>query len=142
MGDTIFLTFKLADATKPLGLSTCACILCKFDEEGTPDPIVRPYTPVSTNAILGKFQLVVKVYAVGKMSRHLNDLPLGSSVEFKHIDKNVKIQYPFGKKHVTMLAGGTGITPMVQALHAILGTSGDSTQVSMILGNRTKKDIL
>merc|ERR1712196_458555 len=60
----------------------------------------------------------------------------------KHIEKNVKIQYPFGTKHLTMLVGGTGITPMIQALHAILGTPGDSTKVSMIFGNKTQKDIL
>ena len=50
---------------------------------------------------------------------------------FKHIKFNVKTaQYPFGAKKVGMLAGGTGITPMLQALHAILGTSDDETEVS------------
>ena len=41
-----------------------------------------------------------------------------------------------------MLVGGTGITPMLQALHAILGTKDDTTQVSMLVGNRTSVDIL
>lgn len=140
--DVILLTFSLPDATKALGLSTCACILLKFDEEGTPEPIVRPYTPVSSNAMIGQFLLMVKVYPGGKMSQYLNDLPLGSSVEAKHIDKNVKIQYPFGKKQLTMLVGGTGIAPMIQALHAILGTTGDITKVSVIFGNKTQKDVL
>lgn len=98
--------------------------------------------PVSTNAMVGKFQLVVKIYPLGKMSTHLKELTIGESIEFKHIDKNVKMQYPFGKKHITMLVGGTGITPMIQALHAILGTAGDSTQVTMLFGNKTQKDIL
>lgn len=30
-----------------------------------------------------------------------------------------------------MLVGGTGIAPMLQALHAILGTAGDTTRVSV-----------
>merc|ERR1712054_275267 len=34
-----------------------------------------------------------------------------------------------------MLVGGTGITPMIQALHAILGTPEDETKVSK-LGDR------
>jgi|EP00927_Polykrikos_kofoidii_P048875 cytochrome-b5 reductase len=140
--DTILLTFALQDETKPLGLSTCACILAKITEEGNPEPIVRPYTPVSTNALLGRFQLVVKVYEGGKLSQHMNTMDIGSDMEFKHIGKNVKVQYPFGKSHITMLVGGTGITPMIQALHAILGTSGDATKVSMIFGNKTQKDIL
>lgn len=140
--DTYLATFGLSDASKPLGLSTCACILSKFNEEGSPDPIVRPYTPVSTNALLGKFQLAIKTYDGGKMSNHIKQMPLGGTLDFKHIKFNVKIQYPFGKKHLTMLSGGTGITPMIQALHAILGTAGDDTKVTLLLGNKTQKDIL
>lgn len=140
--DTIMATFDFGDESKPLGLSTCACILAKFNEEGSPDPIVRPYTPVSTNRLLGKFQLVIKVYEMGKMSQHIQKLPIGGTLEFKHISKNVKVQYPFGKKFLTMLVGGTGITPMVQALHAILGTATDETQVTMVYGNKAQKDIL
>lgn len=138
--DTVLLTFALPDTEKPLNLSTCACILAKFDADG--EAIVRPYTPVSTNAMIGKFQLVIKVYSGGKMTQHMNNMAIGEALDFKHIPKNVKIQYPFGKQKLTMLAGGTGITPMIQALHAILGTSGDTTEVALILGNKTAQDIL
>merc|ERR1711907_526411 len=31
---------------------------------------------------------------------------------------------------------------MLQALHAILGTEGDTTKVSILFGNRTERDIL
>ena len=31
---TAILTFELPDTSKPLGLSTCACILAKFDRDG------------------------------------------------------------------------------------------------------------
>merc|ERR1711862_203582 len=41
-----------------------------------------------------------------------------------------------------MLVGGTGITPMIQALHAVLGTEGDDTKVTMLYGSKTQKDIL
>lgn len=144
--DVILVTFSLPVQSKPLGLSTCACILAKFDDahsaDGSTQAVVRPYTPVSTNALVGKFQLLVKVYEGGKMSQHLRDMSISDELEFKHIEKNVKIQYPFGRKHVTMIAGGTGITPIVQALHAILGTEGDTTQVTLLFGNKTQKDIL
>merc|ERR1712110_477902 len=92
--------------------------------------------------MIGKLQLLVKVYPDGLMSQHLKNLPMGSTIDFKHVEKNVKIQYPFIKKHVTMLAGGSGITPMIQALHAILGTPGDTTQVTMIFSNKSQEDIL
>lgn len=140
--DTLLVTFGLQDESKPLGLSTCACILAKIDEEGSPDPIVRPYTPVSTNKMVGKFQMVIKVYEGGKISKHMEKMSIGDAMDFKHISFNVKMQYPFGKKAITMVVGGTGITPMIQALHAILGTEGDTTQVTMLFGNKTQGDIL
>lgn len=141
--DTFVVTFKLPDDAKPLGLPTCACILAVWSRGiAAGDPITRPYTPISTNAMVGKFQLLIKLYPGGQMSNYLHTLPLGQSVMFKHIEKNVKLQYPFQTKHITMLVGGTGITPMIQALHAILGSAGDTTKVSMIFGNKTQDDIL
>lgn len=74
--DVILVTFGLPDESKPLYLSTCACLLAKYQEEGSPEPVVRPYTPVSTNARIGKFQLVIKVYPGGKMSNHIMDMPI------------------------------------------------------------------
>ncbi|KAH8046899.1 cytochrome-b5 reductase [Aureococcus anophagefferens] len=58
--DTIVVTFGLADA-KPLNLSTCACVLARGGADAAGEPFVRPYTPVSTNALAGKFQLMMKV---------------------------------------------------------------------------------
>lgn len=140
--DTRIFSFGLSDASKPLGLSTCACLLAKGGEDADGNPIVRPYTPVSTNAMVGKFELMVKIYRDGKFSRHLDTLTEGQTVDFKHISKNVKRQYPFGKKKIGMFVGGTGITPMIQALHAILGTAGDTTTVSILYGSQTSDNIL
>uniref|UniRef100_A0A7S4T701 NADH-cytochrome b5 reductase n=1 Tax=Alexandrium monilatum TaxID=311494 RepID=A0A7S4T701_9DINO len=139
--DTVLLTFALPDEDKPVGLTTCACLLAGFLGKDD-DPVVRPYTPVSTNALLGSFQLLMKVYDTGKMGQFMNSLPLGSSVDFRHVAKNVKIQYPFEKRHVTMLAGGSGITPFIQALHAILGTARDTTEVTLLFGNKSEDDII
>ena len=50
---------SLPDATKPLNLSTCACILAGHKDD------VRPYTPISTNAMTGSFELLVKAYPNG-----------------------------------------------------------------------------
>ena len=139
---TALLTFKLPDESKPLGLSTCACILAKGGDDGKGSPVVRPYTPISTNGMKGRFELMVKIYPDGAMSQHMNKLEIGDAVEFKHIPFNVKVQYPFGRKAVGMLAGGTGVAPMIQALHALLGTPGDDTAVSMLYGSKVKEDIL
>merc|ERR1712226_766559 len=65
-------------------------------------------------------------------------------VSFKHISFNVKIQFPFkSAKFIGMIAGGTGITPMIQALHACLGADEDAPEkVSLLYGSRSSDDIL
>lgn len=143
------LRFALPDTTKPLNLSTCACILAKANA-GDLDPtedIIRPYTPISTNAQTGSFDLLVKDYGPeAKMSHKMCTLMhVGDSLLFKHAAANVKIQAPFTAKDIVMLVGGTGITPMIQALHAILGTASNATspqKVQMLYGSKTTSDIL
>jgi len=47
--------------------------------------------------------------------RYLHRLSVGEEVGFKHIKFNVKEQYPFeGKNTISMVCGGTGLTPMYQ----------------------------
>ncbi|KAH0533400.1 hypothetical protein TsFJ059_001974 [Trichoderma semiorbis] len=45
-------------------------------------------------------------------------------------------------KKIGMIAGGTGITPMYQLIRAICEDDKDTTEVSLILANRTEEDIL
>merc|ERR1712146_740242 len=45
-------------------------------------------------------------------------------------------------KHLGMMAGGTGITPMLQIVAAIMKDPKDSTQVSLLYANQTEDDIL
>jgi cytochrome-b5 reductase len=146
------LRFQLPDVTRPLGLSTCACLLLGCDAiPNTDSMIVRPYTPISTNADIGTVDLLVKNYGAqgGLMSRYLHEIQEGdTSIQMKHIPFNVKIQASefAGNnryEHIVMLVGGTGITPMIQALHAILGDAERSkTKVTMLYGSKTSDDIL
>jgi len=43
---------------------------------------------------------------------------------------------------ITMLAVGVGIAPMMQALHSVLTTEGETTRVVLLYGNRAVTDIL
>ena len=74
-------------------------------------------------------------------------------VSFKHIPINVKIQYPFGRpKFIGLISGGTGITPMIQALHALLDPTDEDAatepsdkrteKIVLLYGSRNKEDIL
>jgi len=140
--NTALFTFETPDTEKALGLSTCACILVRNGK------LIRPYTPISTNALIGQFELLIKHYPNGangkgpQMSAFFWKMPVGTKLEFKHIKFNVKTQYPFQSSTVTMLVGGTGITPMIQALHPILGNDEDKTEVTIFYGSRTQDDIL
>ena len=96
--DTRLFSFGLPDGARPLGLSTCACLLAGVGTDCTADatPIIRPYTPVSTNELDGRFELMVKVYNDadgGGLSAHLDRMAVGdTSVSFRHIPFNVKRQ--------------------------------------------------
>lgn len=137
------LRFGLPKVYEPLNLSTCACILANAKIEG--EEVVRPYTPISTNSQKGSFDLLVKDYGPGaKMSRHMCEgMEVGDEVNFKHIDFNVKLQAPFDYDEILMIVGGTGITPMIQALHAILGDKDKKQpKVTMLYGSKSSDDIL
>ena len=67
--------------------------------------------------MLGKFQLLIKTYEQGVVSKYVHSLSVGDDVEFKHIPFNVKIQHPFAAqkegggavKTVTMLVSSQAI---------------------------------
>jgi len=150
--DSTVYSFGLPDG-QSLNLPVCACILLKAPGKGRKDgggkddfdgsDAVRPYTPMSDNAMLGKFELLVKRYDGGAVSQYLFGLAIGATVEFKHIKFNIKAQYPFeGKKTISMVCAGTGITPCYQALWKLLGTPGDDRQVVLLYGNKSVEDIL
>jgi len=140
--DTKLFTFSTPDTSKPLNLPTCACLLAQGGIDGEKKAFIRPYTPVSTNAMIGEFELMVKIYPDGNLSKHLDGMKVGDTLDFKHIEFNVKKQYPFGNKNICMLVGGTGITPMIQALHAVLGNGDDTTKVVMLYGSQRSDEIL
>ena len=104
------LRFELPDKTKSLQLSTCSCILANAVIDKT-DDITRPYTPISTNADTGYFDLLIKNYGpTAHMSRHMHEIQPGDKIRFKHSDANVKIQAPFSEyDDICMLVGGTGM---------------------------------
>ena len=69
--------------SKPMDLTTCACILASAnlmdDEKGSVVEVTRPYTPISANDQVGCFDLLIKDYGEnGYLSKHLcEDLPIG-----------------------------------------------------------------
>ncbi|KAJ8751496.1 hypothetical protein K2173_016720 [Erythroxylum novogranatense] len=133
------------DPSAKLGLDVASCIITRAplgqDAEGKTKYVIRPYTPISDPDAKGYFDLLIKVYPDGKMSQHFASLKPGDSVEVKGPIEKLRYS-PNMKKHIGMIAGGTGITPMLQVIEAILKNPYDNTQVSLIYANISPDDIL
>mmetsp|Transcript_34506 Transcript_34506/g.75499 ORF Transcript_34506/g.75499 Transcript_34506/m.75499 type:complete len:317 (+) Transcript_34506:32-982(+) len=137
------------------------------DKEASAKEIERKYTPCAVNDEQGYVDLVVKAYLPGtvklpdgssrefadggKLSRHLFQLKEGQSVELSGPwgTNEYQGQGKFktaGKLHqaskISMMAGGSGITPMLQVAQAILADPRDKTQVALLYANKTETDIL
>ena len=112
-----------------------------FDRHPIQANVLRPYTPLSRPDAKGYLDLAVKVYPEGKMSKHIDSLKPGDTLDFK--GPILKTAYkPNQYEHIGMVAGGTGITPMLQVVDEIIANKADKTQVSLIFGNLSESDIL
>lgn len=103
--------------------------------------ILRPYTPISSDDDIGYFDLVLKIYPKGKMTQHILSLKVGDTIDVK----GPKGRFVYEKNkysHISMIAGGTGITPMLQIITEILKRDDDTTKISLLFGNVTFEDII
>jgi len=102
--------------------------------------VVRPYTPINTK-VDGSMTLLIKKYDQGVMSKHVHNLREGDQLEIK--GPLMKFQYaPNSNKEIGMIAGGTGITPMLQVINEIVSNPSDKTQIKLIFANIAEEDIL
>ncbi|XP_019830423.2 NADH-cytochrome b5 reductase 2 isoform X1 [Bos indicus] len=128
--------------------------------------VVRAYTPVSSDDDLGFVDLIIKIYFKnvhpnypegGKMTQYLENMKIGDTILFqgpsgclfyhgsgKFVFKPYKTSEPETKlvHHLGMIAGGTGITPMLQLIRCIARKPSDKTVMSLIFANQTEEDIL
>ncbi|KAK4574902.1 hypothetical protein LTR86_001744 [Recurvomyces mirabilis] len=104
--------------------------------------VSRSYTPVSNNLDLGRLELVIRYYPDGQLTgKYLVKLVEGDEVEMR--GPTGAVTYRKGMaKHIGMIAGGTGITPMYQLIRAICEDPTDYTEVSLVYANRSESDIL
>jgi cytochrome-b5 reductase len=59
--------------------------------------------------------LAVKVYPEGKMGQHLNHLKVGDALDFKGPLMKISIDELCNRRRLGLIAGGSGLTPMLQA---------------------------
>lgn len=128
--------------------------------------VSRSYTPVSSDDDKGYVDLVVKVYFSnvnpkfpngGLLSQHLDRLKIGETINIRgpngHLvydgrgKFSIRASYkaPFVARtfrNVGMIAGGTGITPMLQIIRQVFKDDRDRTRVWLLYANQTESDIL
>lgn len=162
--DTRRFRFALESPHHVLGLPIGQHIYLSARING--DLVVRPYTPVSSDDDKGYVDLVVKIYYKnvhpkfpdgGKMSQYLESLRIGDAIDFRG-PSGLLVYQGKGKfairldkksdpvittaKQIGMIAGGTGITPMLQIIRAIMKDPEDKTVCYLLFANQTEKDIL
>jgi len=105
------------------------------------EKIHRPYTPVTTNSVKGYFDLVIKGYSGGLMSTCLHAKKMGDEVHVRGPVGHFRYK-PRTHHQLLLLAGGTGITPMLQIMKNINENVEDNTQAQLLYWNRNEDDIL
>lgn len=140
--------FDLQSPTQILGLpiGQHMSIAATLKVDGEPKQIVRSYTPISSDENAGYFDLLIKSYPQGNISRHMGTLNIGDNLQVRG-PKGAMVYAPGLVKRFGMIAGGTGITPMLQIIRAIVrgrarNGGKDTTEVDLIFANVNYEDIL
>jgi cytochrome-b5 reductase len=87
--------FELPEGTNEVGLPTASCVMVKHKGEGEEKAVIRPYTPILPDVPSNYFDLVVKQYPTGIMSKHIHSLNPNDTLEMK--GPNLKFKYEAGK---------------------------------------------
>ncbi|CAH0476694.1 unnamed protein product [Peronospora belbahrii] len=133
------VTFDLPTAEHEMGLITPSCLMARAKVNGK--TVVRPYTPTNVNEEKGFLELVVKGYPDGTMSKHIVQLKEGDSLEMKGPFRKFNY-YPNRYKSIGMIAGGTGITPMLQLIKTICRNPEDRTEITLLYCSVSENDII
>ncbi|CAJ0840863.1 5393_t:CDS:2 [Entrophospora sp. SA101] len=161
--DTRIYRFKLQSDKHLFGLPPGKHIFIRANINNK--STIRAYTPITTpNDPPGYFDLLIKVYFKnvhpkfpdgGAMTQYLDSLSIGDSIEIKGPLGSFsycgagKYQLKSGKsstlhscKRISMIAGGSGITPIYQVIKSVLHDNDDNTELALIYANKTEGDIL
>jgi nitrate reductase (NAD(P)H) len=154
--DSFELNFALQSPEHVLGLPTGKHIFLTANVNG--ELVMRRYTPITSDYDVGCVKFVIKAYPPcerfpmgGKFSQHLDSLKIGDTVDMRgpvgEFDyhgngKFLKEHSECYATHFNMIAGGTGITPVMQIAAEILRHPEDKTTMSLVFGAREEGDIL
>lgn len=135
--DTNTFRFELpVDATLDMQPGDFLYVHATFDGK----VVKRAYTPSSLPGVTGHFDLTVKRYETGVVSKYLHDQQPGNTILMS--GPNPGGHWVDGMaKRVGFVAGGTGITPMISIIRWILHKKLD-VELFLIFANKTESDII
>jgi NAD(P)H-flavin reductase len=160
--DTYRFKFELTDKSKKLGLPIGKHLLLEAAIGGG-HLVIRPYTPVapiSDEEDKGVIEMVIKIYRAGAnphfnhggvLTQYLEKIEMGTSLRVKgpeghiHYEKPGVITihgHPIRVTRISMVAGGSGITPMYQLVRGIMNNPKDKTKLSLLISNHTPEDTM
>merc|ERR1711879_1077857 len=144
--DTKFFKFALPNTKQLLGLPVGQHIRIVTEIDGK--EVFRTYTPLKCDEP-GHFDCIIKIYEQGQLTQWLNKKEVGDTVKVYgpigliKVENNVYTNNATKKVLATnptkvgMIAGGSGITPMLQLVN-----SSKNTEYRLIYSNKTEDDIL
>ena len=143
----MFLTLGVSTQALPTG----AHVKIRAEIDG--EEVVRPYTPTKFDD--NQCELMFRVYPKGKLTQHLyNSLEVGDMVTMKGPTgiHRYGLQGPgsfsrgrrtwTGIKYIAMVAGGTGVTPMLQIANCVTNNPDDGSRLAILLFNSTMDDVM
>mmetsp|Transcript_13646 Transcript_13646/g.42197 ORF Transcript_13646/g.42197 Transcript_13646/m.42197 type:complete len:272 (+) Transcript_13646:59-874(+) len=131
--DTARYRFALPSARHVLGVRPAGHVLAV--DGGN---VARAYTPLDA-ARAGAFDIVVRRYAGGYFSEKFAALRPGDALDFRGPEPTLEYA-PNVLDSVVMVAGGTGVAPMLQLLTAALADDADATKFRLLYATRTPAD--
>ena len=163
--DTRLFRFSLPSKEHELGLPIGQHLFIRADIDGK--KVMRAYTPLDSGK--GYVDFVIKVYFAGvhprfpeggKLTQHLDKMQLGEKITVRGpmgefiFNVNVGVPRPLmtfthtvkdeqiGFNTIGFIAGGSGITPVLQTARALLTDTTNPTRIFILYANRTDNDIL
>lgn len=149
--DSWLLRFSLPPGRRHLGddpaLPTCLSVHHRsaMDDGGL---LKKSYSPVSHPAAVGTFDLLVKSYAPqpgGGVGAAICDMQPGEHLVGKLKSERVVHGSPAISRRwdrIGLVAGGTGVAPLVQIIRIVLDDPDDNTKIQLLSVNRNEEDIL
>lgn len=129
---------------RPLDMKVGQHLIMRCSIDGNQNTLLtRAYTPVSglKSSSVGQFEVLIKLYENGKMSKYIQNLKENDIVEWRGPFGNFHY-VPNSYRNLLMFCAGTGIAPMYPIAKFIVENDSDETFVHLLFACKDFEDIL